>query len=323
MTIDEILHQLQHVPDRADFAPYEAALLAAVEQRDAITPALIAALDRVSADPAHFLKHGEECLHLFAIYLLAQFRERRALDAFIRFFSLPGEVALDLTGDMVMENGAAVIASVCGGDPAPLLRLAHDESVNEYVRGQAIAGLLVQSVWGERSREAVITDLRGFFSSLPEPGDGFVWAELVGAVSDFNALELLPEVRRAFVEELVDESIIGLDDIDPAEMHEQREYPPPSPEERFRWFCERNAPIDAVAECSSWLCFDDEEEEDLEPWEEDILIDSEVCRASDPAEDYDYRAPLPPQPYIAPPKIGRNETCPCGSGKKYKKCCGK
>ena len=22
-------------------------------------------------------------------------------------------------------------------------------------------------------------------------------------------------------------------------------------------------------------------------------------------------------------KVGRNETCPCGSGKKYKKCCGK
>jgi preprotein translocase subunit SecA len=29
-----------------------------------------------------------------------------------------------------------------------------------------------------------------------------------------------------------------------------------------------------------------------------------------------------PQPYIAPPKIGRNDPCPCGSGKKFKKCCG-
>ncbi|MBO6163256.1 MAG: SEC-C domain-containing protein [Eubacterium sp.] len=25
---------------------------------------------------------------------------------------------------------------------------------------------------------------------------------------------------------------------------------------------------------------------------------------------------------IKPPKIGRNDPCPCGSGKKYKKCCG-
>jgi len=30
-----------------------------------------------------------------------------------------------------------------------------------------------------------------------------------------------------------------------------------------------------------------------------------------------------PQPYHAKPKIERNAPCPCGSGKKYKKCCGK
>jgi len=31
----------------------------------------------------------------------------------------------------------------------------------------------------------------------------------------------------------------------------------------------------------------------------------------------------PPKPKIAEKKVGRNEPCPCGSGKKYKKCCGK
>jgi SWIM/SEC-C metal-binding protein len=30
----------------------------------------------------------------------------------------------------------------------------------------------------------------------------------------------------------------------------------------------------------------------------------------------------PRQPKIAEKKIGRNDPCPCGSGKKYKKCCG-
>jgi len=30
----------------------------------------------------------------------------------------------------------------------------------------------------------------------------------------------------------------------------------------------------------------------------------------------------PPKPKIAKKKVGRNEFCPCGSGKKYKKCCG-
>lgn len=31
----------------------------------------------------------------------------------------------------------------------------------------------------------------------------------------------------------------------------------------------------------------------------------------------------PPQPVTAEKKVGRNEPCPCGSGKKYKKCCGR
>jgi len=36
-------------------------------------------------------------------------------------------------------------------------------------------------------------------------------------------------------------------------------------------------------------------------------------------DDEDYH----PEPYVRrEPKIGRNEPCPCGSGKKYKKCCG-
>lgn len=28
------------------------------------------------------------------------------------------------------------------------------------------------------------------------------------------------------------------------------------------------------------------------------------------------------QPVVSAPKTGRNETCPCGSGRKFKKCCG-
>jgi SWIM/SEC-C metal-binding protein len=46
----------------------------------------------------------------------------------------------------------------------------------------------------------------------------------------------------------------------------------------------------------------------LEPDEpEDI---SDILRALDP-----------PAPVLVQPKVGRNEPCPCGSGKKFKKCC--
>ena len=34
-------------------------------------------------------------------------------------------------------------------------------------------------------------------------------------------------------------------------------------------------------------------------------------------------AETPAQPYLSPAKVGRNDPCPCGSGRKYKHCCGK
>jgi uncharacterized protein YchJ len=37
----------------------------------------------------------------------------------------------------------------------------------------------------------------------------------------------------------------------------------------------------------------------------------------------DFNDDGPVEPYRAPMKVGRNEPCRCGSGKKYKKCCGR
>ena len=49
----------------------------------------------------------------------------------------------------------------------------------------------------------------------------------------------------------------------------------------------------------------------------ETLMES-LGRSAGPAQ-----PPSPPQPRRAGPKVGRNDPCPCGSGKKYKACCGK
>lgn len=47
----------------------------------------------------------------------------------------------------------------------------------------------------------------------------------------------------------------------------------------------------------------------LEPDEPEDITDLEILLT-------------PHKPMIAENKVGRNDPCPCGSGKKYKKCCG-
>ena len=59
--------------------------------------------------------------------------------------------------------------------------------------------------------------------------------------------------------------------------------------------------------------------EDFVPDDEDTFQDA----IDEPEKPVKPRITYYDQPYIAEKKVGRNDPCPCGSGKKYKKCCGK
>ena len=72
---------------------------------------------------------------------------------------------------------------------------------------------------------------------------------------------------------------------------------------------------------------DDWEEDEEDDWEEQADDDQEEEAEDDEVRERkgpgSVRLPeLPPEPLrLAKPKVGRNDPCPCGSGKKYKKCC--
>lgn len=54
------------------------------------------------------------------------------------------------------------------------------------------------------------------------------------------------------------------------------------------------------------------------------VMDEEDEFGYEPWTDYEFDFEQVQQPFVRQtPKIGRNDPCPCGSGKKYKKCCGK
>lgn len=66
--------------------------------------------------------------------------------------------------------------------------------------------------------------------------------------------------------------------------------------------------------------WDDEEGWDEEGEDDDEFLPVDVAPA--PMSSLSPAAFGADRTVIAPPKIGRNELCPCGSGKKYKRCCG-
>ena len=90
MTTAEIFEQFRHLPEvGADFHPTKKALQAAIDQRETITPELIAHIESVSANPPVYEESETIDARLeMAIYLPAQFREPRALDPLLRFVAL-------------------------------------------------------------------------------------------------------------------------------------------------------------------------------------------------------------------------------------------
>ena len=54
---------------------------------------------------------------------------------------------------------------------------------------------------------------------------------------------------------------------------------------------------------------------------EKVLIDKNIDAAQEEAVPAEMAAA--PRPLYAGPRVGRNDPCPCGSGKKYKQCHGK
>jgi len=61
----------------------------------------------------------------------------------------------------------------------------------------------------------------------------------------------------------------------------------------------------------------------LDTYYKKLTIYKKLCPERFEIEDDDEWDDPIPQPYVRPePKVGRNDPCPCGSGKKYKKCCG-
>jgi hypothetical protein len=303
MTISEVLKELE--PYTRKF-PMKA-MRAAIEQREAITPELLKVLESVAAAPSEWAGRKDNMLPLFAIFLLAQFREKPAYPLLVRIVSAPGEIPFDLFGDTITEGLSQVLASVYDGNPAPLHGLVESEQVNEFVRSAALNTFLVLENTGQMPRETVLEYFRGLFHGRLERTPSYAWSSLVCVVADLPAPELLEEVRQAYADGFVDTMVADLEGI-------ERDVNAPKPRRRDR----QHLITDAIAEMEWWASFhpEDSRPKDLPKPEAPSL----PPLLPDPNSDSEYVAP---QPFVREPKVGRNDPCPCGSGKKYKKCCGK
>ena len=260
------------------------ALQQAIVRRKQITPQLLSILEYAGQNMQELVHRESYMAHIYAMYLLAQFREQRAYPLIVRFFSAPGEISHDLTGDVITEDLGRILASVSGGDVGPMASLIENEQANEYVRDAALVGLVTLVACGEIPRDEIVAYFQSLFRGKLARDHSLVWSALVSACVRLYPGELVEDVEQAFEDGLVDLVYIGFESVERAlALGKDRMLRDLKADSRYTLI------EDTIEEMEWWACFDTPAEQLMPDW---------------------------------PKKIGRNDPCPCGSGKKYKRCCG-
>jgi hypothetical protein len=155
----------------------------AIARREEVTPPLLAMLEDIDQNPEPWLADQDRMIHIYALYLLALFRETRAYPLLVRIFSRPGEFAFELAGDVVTQDLSGMLASVSGGDVSGMTALMENEQANEYARSAAICGMSALVDTTQRTRDEVMSYFAQLFQKL-EQKPGAHWDELANVCAD-------------------------------------------------------------------------------------------------------------------------------------------
>ncbi|MCI8645197.1 MAG: DUF1186 domain-containing protein [Firmicutes bacterium] len=264
------------------------------ENAEEAKPYLRAAVERAIAEQDEL--EDEYMLHFFALFFLGQFQDKAAFERIVKLASLPDYTVDFLLGSAITEGLKDILYNTYNGNLGLLKNSICNPEIDEYVRdamlevmGQLyLDGTLEKDDWQDFLKELVY---------LEDAEDIQTWT--AGMICRCHLMELLPEVRYICKEGNLDPFVYGTYEDFVDEMFAYKEWD--------KSFCA--SPM-SIWEIRNWATFEDPEkreytEKDRKDFEKELKAMMEESR----------------QQYQANKKIGRNDPCPCGSGKKYKHCC--
>jgi Protein of unknown function (DUF1186)/SEC-C motif len=275
------------------------ALRAAAERRADMVPLLVAEIESYSAGGGR--RVGNTPL-FFIFHLLGEWGEASAYRALARLLRCPPDDVDAAISSAITMTTHRVMAAVFDGDPHPIYNIILDENADEFVRSRMCETLAMLVLQGRLDRAEVASFLGDCWINLQPRDHCFVWSGWQSAIALLGLVELRDIVEEAFDREIIDPSWCDYQDfeddlalalLNPTEPwgHNRDEYA------LFG---------DTIEELSTWYCFSEKYKQERERVRNMLL------------------APLfpPSEPVRNPLRgVGRNDPCPCGSGKKYKKCC--
>jgi hypothetical protein len=270
-------------------------------------PLLRAALAR--AADGTLADRDDERLFFRGLFIVGGRRDPMGFEPLLRFLQRPQDEVEHLLGDVITEDLARITAGVYDGNADALFEAIIDLRLGEFVR-VALFGAATFLTWdGRIERDRTASFLRRFDSERLAPDGDAAWYAWLQAIALLGLREMEPTVMAAWDRGSIPEYMLErkhfADDLARTER----------------------APDDIGRFKDAYLGYIDDALESLERWpltgdEDDVFAASKL--GDDLPVGNDERLPLtlPGQPAVNPWRhVGRNDPCPCGSGKKFKRCC--
>ena len=225
--------------------------------------------------------YGKGWLPLHAIHILATIKTSAALGLLLDTLRYRGD---DLS-DFLTEDAPTLLAAFGEGAVESLKKFTEDETLEAFVRGAATEALWVLARKFPFREEEIKSHLVKLLSTTADP----TFAALVADnLASFHDPSLMPEIHRAFEEHRIDGDFMSEDEFEEIIKGEHA-----TTDDNFKRHT--RDPLNYFSRENIEHLYD---------------IGSEYERRAERLENKPEKK-----------KIGRNAPCPCGSGKKYKKCC--
>ena len=243
------------------------------------------------------LSDDESLLLLRGLHILGGARDREACQPLLRLLRRPFQELNGLLGDIIIESLANIVTGVFDDDIDALFALIIDRSIDGFIR-DAVFGAGTFLAWeGRIQRDRYREFLVRFYEERPAEDGDQAWAGWLQAIALLGLRDLVPLVDGAFRDNRIPEEW-----IDRPQFEEDLAVAEYAPDDIDRFTQSNLGYIEDVLVSLDWTrgtedVFDEDGEE--APWT-------------------DYQNEPIRNPWR---HVGRNDPCPCGSGKKAKKCC--
>ena len=271
----------QHVDALATEPGYPAAAVVACLARPEQAAPLLRAILQRAARGTA-LSEPEAAQLFLGLHILAKLRDAQSFPPLMRFLRRPFAEVEDLIGDTVTTTLPRVIASVYDGDDEALFEIIADASFDELLRDAVWRAATSLTLDGRIARERMRDVILRFNAEKLAPKGDMAWVGWLGAIAYLGFDDIAATIGAAWIDQRLPPDTITRRDFDADLAAALR-----APGDMSRLPPNDMGMIDDVENALSWADWDG-----------------------------------PPAPIVNPMRhVGRNDPCPCGSGRKAKKCC--